>query len=71
MSTHVGEVYIPTQEDFEYFVNLAKDENGWSKSYVSKSKTLPITAFTRVIEGNDIRAVKVSYLTKFYSLIKG
>ncbi|KAM3181008.1 hypothetical protein ACTXT7_015188 [Hymenolepis weldensis] len=64
MSTHVGEVNIPTQEDFEYFVNLAKDEKGWSKSYTSKSKSLPITAFTRVIEGNDIRAVKIESFFK-------
>ncbi|VDL18036.1 unnamed protein product [Hymenolepis diminuta] len=69
MSTHVGEVYIPTQEDFEYFVNLAKDENGWSKSYTSKSKSLPITAFTRIIDGNDIRAVKVESFFKGVSAL--
>ncbi|VDN96495.1 unnamed protein product [Rodentolepis nana] len=59
MTTHVGEVNIPSHQDFEYFVNLAKDENCWARSYTSKSKTLPISAFTRVIDGNDIKAVKV------------
>nr|CDS30680.1 phosphatidylcholine transfer protein [Hymenolepis microstoma] len=59
MTTHVGEVNIPSDQDFEYFVNLAKDEKGWSRSYTSKGKALPISAFTRVIDGNDIKAMKV------------
>lgn len=69
MSTHVGEVHEPTKEDFDYFIGLVRDKKGWAKSYSSKSKTLPISAFTRVIEGNDIKAVKV-HLFKIISQFK-
>lgn len=69
MSTHVGEVKIPTQEDFDYFINLVKDEKGWAKSYAGKNKSLPVNGYTRVIEGNDIKAAKVS-IFNFSSIFK-
>lgn len=62
MSSQVGEVVVPTKSDFDNFVNLATDHNGWTRNYSSKSKSLPITTYTKVVEGNDIRAAKVNIL---------
>ncbi|KAH9284584.1 hypothetical protein ECG_02364 [Echinococcus granulosus] len=59
MTGVVGKVIIPRKSDFDSFIDLATDSLGWVKHYSSKSKSLPITAYTKIVEGNVVRAAKI------------
>ncbi|VDK37680.1 unnamed protein product [Taenia asiatica] len=59
MPNGVGEVIVPKKSDFDCFVELATDSLGWMKHYSSKSKYLSIRAYTKIVEGNVVRAAKI------------
>ncbi|KAL5109602.1 START domain-containing protein 10 [Taenia crassiceps] len=58
MTDDVGKVVVPQKSDFDCFIELATDPLGWMKHYSSKSKYLPITAYTKIVHGNVVRAAK-------------
>ncbi len=56
----LGEARPPKPEDFSNFKAFAQDTNGWEQHYPRKSKSGSTKAYTRLLEGTNVRAVKVN-----------
>ena len=54
----LGEIRLPTDEDFEYVAALADDYEGWTQKY-NKNR---ISVWTRNTQGSEVKVVKVRYL---------
>lgn len=54
----LGEIRLPTDEDFEYFLSLAEMHAGWTKKYDRNG----LTVWLREIPGKSVKMLKVSVL---------
>lgn len=67
MANNVGKVIVPKKSDFDRFVDLATDSLGWMKHYSNKSKCLSIAVYTKIVDGNVVRAAKV--ISQLFNLL--
>ena len=52
----VGEIRLPTDEDFQYFVTLSDDHDGWIQKF-DKDGTI---VWMKEVPGNTVKMLKVS-----------